>query len=236
MLAGYVAIGAIVSSRALLLVACDVRIGCSWLRGAAARSARLRAARMVEHARRDRRTLRRSARTRRSLAEHARANTAAHDADARQRPPRYYRRRLVHAGRVRQAEAHDRLLHRRADRADVLHGDADRHRASTSTPSATCTTSCTTCTDHEVHARRRPAPASPRPVPPLLPVPVAVLFSMLGLVHRRQHGDGVRVLGTGRHLLVLPDRLLHRAAQRQRPPPTRRSSSTASATSACSSA
>ena len=38
-------------------------------------------------------------------------------------------------------------------------------------------------------------------------------FSMLGLVHRRQHRDGVRVLGTGRHLLLLPDRLLHRAAR-----------------------
>ena len=40
-------------------------------------------------------------------------------------------------------------------------------------------------------------------------------FSMLGIVHRRQPGDDVRVLGTGRHLLVLPDRLLHRAAQRE---------------------
>ena len=39
-------------------------------------------------------------------------------------------------------------------------------------------------------------------------------FSMLGLVHRRQHGDGVRVLGTGGHLLLLPDRLLHRAQER----------------------
>ena len=39
-------------------------------------------------------------------------------------------------------------------------------------------------------------------------------FSMLGLVHRRQHRDGVRVLGAGRHLLVLPDRLLHRAQER----------------------
>ena len=65
------------------------------------------------------------------------------------------------------------------------------------------------------HTLRRPSPASPRPVPPLLPVPVAVLLQMLGIVHRRQHGDGVRVLGTGGHLLVLPDRLLHRAAQRE---------------------
>ena len=35
-------------------------------------------------------------------------------------------------------------------------------------------------TDHEVHARRRPSPAPPRPVPPLLPVPVAVLFQHAG--------------------------------------------------------
>ena len=40
-------------------------------------------------------------------------------------------------------------------------------------------------------------------------------FRMLGIVHRRQPGDGVRVLGTGGHLLLLPDRLLHRAAERE---------------------
>ena len=39
-------------------------------------------------------------------------------------------------------------------------------------------------------------------------------FSMLGLVYRRQHLDGVRLLGTGGHLLLLPDRLLHRAQER----------------------
>ena len=61
-------------------------------------------------------------------------------------------------------------------------------------------------------------------------------FSMLGIVHRRQPGDGVRVLGAGGHLLVFPDRLLHRAARAPARPRTRRSSSTASATSACSSA
>ncbi len=61
-------------------------------------------------------------------------------------------------------------------------------------------------------------------------------FSMLGLVYRRQHGDGVRVLGAGRHLLLFPDRLLLSSAKAPRTPPTRRSSSTAWATSACSSA
>ena len=127
--------------------------------------------------------------------------------------------------------ADDRLLHRRPDRGHVLHGHADRlvhprlllrlharRAARGDRPDG--------------HARRRPAAAPPRPVPPLLPVPVAVLLQHAGAGDRRQHGDGVRLLGTGGHLLLLPDRLLHRAARAPRTRPTRRSSSTASATSA----
>ena len=60
----------------------------------------------------------------------------------------------------------------------------------------------------------RPAAASPRPVLPLLPVPLALLLQHVGAGDRRQPGDGLRLLGAGGHLLVLADRLLHRAEER----------------------
>jgi hypothetical protein len=64
------------------------------------------------------------------------------------------------------------------------------------------------------HALPRASPRSAGPVLPLLSVSVAVLLQHAGPRHRRQHRDGVRLLGAGRHLLLLPDRLLHRAAKR----------------------
>ena len=135
------------------------------------------------------------------------------------------------AGRVRLAAGHDRLLHRRADAGHVLHG----HAGGLVHPRLFV----------RLHARRavrgdrpagpagrRPAAAPPRPLLPLLPVPLAVLLQHVGAGDRRQRGDGVRVLGTGGHLLVPADRLLARAQERLATRPTRRSSSTAWAISA----
>ena len=129
-------------------------------------------------------------------------------------PPRALHRRS--GTRWRQfgtLQAHDRLLHRRLDRGHVRDGHADRH-----VHPFLC---------HRLHARRaarrdrsrsaalrRPSSAPPRPVPPLLPVPVAVLLQHAGAGDRRQHRHGVRVLGIGGHLLLFPDRLLHRAQER----------------------
>ena len=69
-------------------------------------------------------------------------------------------------------------------------------------------------TDHEVtlrdgsHLKRRGRYSR------VLPVHVPVLLQHAGAGAGRQHRDGVRVLGIGGHLLVLPDRLLHRAQER----------------------
>ena len=94
-----------------------------------------------------------------------------------------------------------------------------------------------TVEDHEVDRQSGTASLPPpRPVRPVLPVPVAVLLLDAQPGHRGQPVPGVRELGTGRHLLVPADRLLLRAAERQRARRTRRSSPTASATPASSSA
>ena len=153
--------------------------------------------------------------------------TASHAAG----PPPAISRRLVRAGQLRRAADHDRLLHRLADAGHVLHG----HAGGLVHPRLFV----------RLHARRavrgvrragpagrRPAGAAPRPVLPLLPVPLAVLLQHVGAGDRRQRGDGVRVLGTGGHLLLSADRLLVRAQERVATRPTRRSSSTAWAISA----
>ena len=57
---------------------------------------------------------------------------------------------------------------------------------------------------------RRPAAGPSRPVPPLLPVPVALLLQHAGIGDRRQHRHGFCLLGAGRHLLVFPHRFLSR--------------------------
>ena len=123
------------------------------------------------------------------------------------------RRRVLHAGRVRQPAADDRLLHRLADHLHVLHGHADRHVHPLLRDGLHARG---TARGHgpRGHAARRLAPQAAGPVLPVLPVPVAVLLQHARAGAGRQHGDGVRVLGTGRHLLVLPDRLLHRTAER----------------------
>ena len=99
---------------------------------------------------------------------------------------------------------------------DVLHGDAHRH--------------VHPLLRHRLHARRaaRRRPITKSRLPNghhlhrrgrfhrFFQYLSLFCFSMLGIVHRRQHRDGVRVLGAGRHLLLLPDRLLHRAATARR--------------------
>ena len=140
-------------------------------------------------------------------------------------------RRLVRVGQLRRAAGHHRLLHRLADAGHVLHGHAgglvhprlfDRLHARRAVRGVR----------RAGALRRRSAGAAPRPFLPLLPVPLAVLFQHVGAGDRRQRGHGVRVLGTGGHLLVPADRLLVRTQECARTRPTRRSSSIAWAISA----
>ena len=70
-----------------------------------------------------------------------------------------------------------------------------------------------TVEDHQVHTDARPS-AAPRPVRPVLHVPVAVLLLDAQPGPGRQPVPGVRELGAGRHLLVSAGRLLLRAAKR----------------------
>ena len=72
--------------------------------------------------------------------------------------------------------------------------------------------------------RRPVALPPPRPVRPVLPVPGPVLLLHAQPADRGQPVPGVRELGAGRRLLVLPDRLLLRAAVGRRGRRTRRSS------------
>ena len=128
--------------------------------------------------------------------------------------PRADFRRLVRVRRVRFVAGDDRLLHRLAHRGHVLHG----HAGGLVHPRLL----------DRLHARRafrrdrrrrpvgrRPADAAARAVLPLLPVSFAVLLQHVGAGRRRQRGDGLHVLGTGRHLLLPLDRFLARAAKRQ---------------------
>ena len=86
-----------------------------------------------------------------------------HAADHNNPPPPYITGDWYTLGQVRQAQAHDRLLHRRAHRDHVLHGHADRlvrahlrlrlhaRRAARRTP----TTRCTLSNGEHLHRRGR---------------------------------------------------------------------------------
>ena len=84
-------------------------------------------------------------------------------------------------------------------------------------------------TDQEVTTSDGSHVAPPGPLPRVLPIPVAVQFQHAGPGAVRQCGHGLRVLGAGGDLLLLPHRLLYRAAQCNRMRATRPSSSIASA-------